>query len=321
MRRAEAEDGVTDWLLRGDPAIRWQVHRDLLDSPEAVVSAEQGRVAREGWGRRLLDLQARDGRWTPERGPAAYRGLYIPKWTSTTYTLLLLTRLGLFAGNRHARAGCRALIDGAEWFPSGGLGFFTARRIAEPCVSAMVLTILERFEADVGARARLERYLLSSQRADGGWNCIEKARHSSFNTTTAALEALERRPRTSAIERALASGREFLLEHRLCRSHRTGRVAKASFTALRWSIGWETDILRQLDHFVEVRAPRDPRLEETIDLLKRRRDADGRWRAARPQPGALHFPLERTGEPSRWITFRCLRAIRWWESGRATDSK
>jgi hypothetical protein len=27
------EDAVVDWLLEGDPAIRWQVMRDLLDAP------------------------------------------------------------------------------------------------------------------------------------------------------------------------------------------------------------------------------------------------------------------------------------------------
>ena len=46
---------VTEWLLDSDPAIRWQVMRDLLDEPAEVVATERARVATEGWGARLLE--------------------------------------------------------------------------------------------------------------------------------------------------------------------------------------------------------------------------------------------------------------------------
>ena len=54
---------VLDWLLDSDPAIRWQVLRDLADAPAEVVAAERARVATEGWGARLLALQGEDGQW------------------------------------------------------------------------------------------------------------------------------------------------------------------------------------------------------------------------------------------------------------------
>jgi hypothetical protein len=37
-----------DWLLDSDPAIRWQVLRDLVEAPAEVVAAERARVATEG---------------------------------------------------------------------------------------------------------------------------------------------------------------------------------------------------------------------------------------------------------------------------------
>jgi hypothetical protein len=302
---------VLKWLLDGDPAIRWQVHRDLLDSPARTIVAERARVAREGWGRRLLELQGPDGRWMATHGPREYRGLYIPKWTSTTYTMRLLSRLGAPAGDRRLLAGCRALVDGAEWFPSGGLGFFASRRSAEHCVSAMILAILETFEADTDARTRLDRFLCAAQLRDGGWNCIEHAQHSSFNTTTAALEALALRAPSARRAEALQRGREFLLAHRLYRSHRTGRIVKPQFTALRWPIGWETDVLRELDLLVDSGAPYDARLDDAVERIVRRRRADGRWTCTRFQPGAVHFQLEPAGKPSRWVTLRALRVLRW----------
>jgi hypothetical protein len=39
---------VTDWLLEGDPAIRWQVLRDLQNDPPKGIAAERARVEREG---------------------------------------------------------------------------------------------------------------------------------------------------------------------------------------------------------------------------------------------------------------------------------
>src|SRR5271167_2412937 len=83
----EPRKSVIHWLLDSDPAIRWQVMRDLMDESHEVVAGERSRVASEGWGSRLLDLQGPDGQW----GGGTFR----PHWTSTFYTLLLLRDLGL----------------------------------------------------------------------------------------------------------------------------------------------------------------------------------------------------------------------------------
>ena len=69
---------VIDWLLDSDPSIRWQVMRDLTHEPADVVAAERARVATEGWGARLLALQAPDGLWA---GKAVVAGLdgHVPR--------------------------------------------------------------------------------------------------------------------------------------------------------------------------------------------------------------------------------------------------
>ena len=65
-----APNDVIDWLMHGDPSVRWQVQRDLLAAPRKTWEAERARVATEGWGARLLDAHDRGGKW---RG-----GLYAP---------------------------------------------------------------------------------------------------------------------------------------------------------------------------------------------------------------------------------------------------
>src|SRR5664279_5038012 len=78
---------VIDWLLDSDPSIRWQVMRDLTHEQADVIAAERTRVATEGWGARLLALQAPDGLWA---GKA-----WDHDWTDTFHVLELLRRFGL----------------------------------------------------------------------------------------------------------------------------------------------------------------------------------------------------------------------------------
>src|SRR2546428_12124265 len=86
-------DEAIQWLLEGDAAIRWQTFRDLAGVTGRTLERERSKVASEGWGARLLARQESDGRWAG--GPSPDSGLYTPKWTSTTYTMLLLRDLGL----------------------------------------------------------------------------------------------------------------------------------------------------------------------------------------------------------------------------------
>src|SRR5262245_11263109 len=91
-------DQVSQWLLEGDPASRWQVVHDVIGAAESSVERERRKVAREGWGTRLLAEQDPEGTWAG--GKSSDGGLYHPKWTSTTYTMLLLRDFGLPATNR-----------------------------------------------------------------------------------------------------------------------------------------------------------------------------------------------------------------------------
>ncbi len=86
------DNEILTWLLDGEPPIRWQVQRDLLDEPPQVYEDERERVAETGWRAQLLALQEPDGRWGG--------GLYSPKWISTTYTMLALRMLGLLPVTR-----------------------------------------------------------------------------------------------------------------------------------------------------------------------------------------------------------------------------
>ncbi len=305
-----------DWLLEGDPAIRWQVERDLLGASQRVVERERRRVGVEGWGARILARQDRRGGWAA--GRSSDDGLYHPKWISTTYTMLLLRDLGLSPRDPRAHRACARMLD-AGCQPDGG-AIFDWHGPSETCVTGMVLSIATAFEHDDERIHALARHLLERQMPDGGWNCRLRrgATHASVHTTISVLEGLRsyelyRPRRVRTVRAAQRRGREFLLAHRLFRSHRTGSVIKPLFLRFAFPPRWHYDVLRALDHFQAVGARRDERLRDAIDVVRRARRPDGRWTLDHVHRGQVWFEMERLGRPSRWNTLRALRVLRWWD--------
>ncbi len=310
------DNEILTWLLDGDPSIRWQVQRDLLDEPPQVYGAERERVAETGWGAQLLALQEPDGRWGG--------GLYSPKWISTTYTMLALRMLGLPADNPQARAGCKLLLE-RGLFPDGGINYSSHAKHSETCITGMVLSILTHFRYPDPRVNDLVEHLLRQQMVDGGWNCrsYRGDTHSSFHTTLSVLEGLFVYQQTShqdaaAVREAQSRGREFLLRHKLYRSHRSGEVVSPAMTRFPFPPRWQYDVLRALDYFQSVNAPRDERLEDSIALLLGKRKADGRWQAYRGPSGRVFFEMEKAGKPGRGNTLRALRVLRWWQGKNQT---
>jgi len=313
VQQTEPATQPVEWLLAGDPAIRWQTLRDLAEAGSKIVERERRMVVREGWGAHLLGEQGADGMWA--------RGMYTPKWTSTHYTLLALRDLGVPNDNVQCRRACELILErGLQ--PDGGISYPTrpsGRRRGEGCISGMSLSIVSYFGVDDNRVDAIADYALSEQMADGGWNCRRPAgaTHSSMNTTISMLEGLRhyelfRKRKRGEVRAAMRRGREFLLEHRLFRSHRTGAVIKPEFTRFVFPPRWHYDVLRALDHFRDVDAPRDERLADGIALVEARRGQDGLWPLTYKYDGKGYFDMERVGAPSRWNTLRALRVLRWW---------
>src|SRR5882762_9007878 len=289
-------DGAIPWLLDGDPAIRWQTLRDLVGAAERSVERERRRVARDGWGARLLARQDPEGTWAG--GLSSDGGLYSPKWISTTYTMLLLRDFGLPATNGQARRASPLLLDqGLQ--RDGGINYGWRGR-SETCITGMVLSILSYFQFDDDRLDTVAEHLLEQQMPDGGWNCQRPygATHASVHTTISALEGLRlyelnRGRQARAVQAAQRRGREFLLVHRLFRSHRTGAIIKPAFIRFSFPPRWHYDILRALDYFQSVDAPREPRLADAIGIVEETRREDGRWTLQHSYKGKTYFEMER----------------------------
>ncbi|MBO0703481.1 MAG: squalene cyclase, partial [Candidatus Dormibacteraeota bacterium] len=159
---------------------------------------------------------------------------------------------------------------------------------------------------------------------DGGWNC-ERANgsvRSSFASTINVLEGLLEYERatggTPESREARESGEEYLLQRHLFRRLTTGEVADQVFLSFLHPNRWRYDVLRALDYFRSAAeltgAAADPRLGEAVAHVRSRRSSDGRWRLDWSLPGRVWFDVDQgPGEPSRWITLRAMRVLRWWD--------
>lgn len=300
---------VLTWLGDGDPAIRWQVERDLLHEPQSVWEQSRREVSTDGWGGRFVAEQDSQGTWG--------QGLYGRKWTSTTYTLLLLRRLGLDPANPQAQDGCAQLLDRAMWV-AGGISYWDSHTHPELCVNAMVLSVCAYFGViDERVQSVLDM-LVESRTGDGAWNCrhMHGDKHGSFHTTISALESLEiarQRGLDGRIDEAIAGANEFMLRHQLFRSHRTGDVIDPAWLKPHFPPRWHYDVLRGLDHLAMTGTEPDGRCSDAIQVLADGRRADGRWPKGPEYTGEIFFRLEPGRVAGRWNTLRAMRVLRWWE--------
>jgi len=318
---------VLAWLMDSDPAIRWQVLRDLTGASADEVAAERRRVATEGWGARLLALQRPDGQWnggaptfTSDRAaewwqslPPERKGTLFPQWTSTSWSLKLLQNYGVDPASPQARNAVRLVRKNCRW-EHDGEPFFAGE--VEPCINGRVVALGSYFGENVD---RIVERLLGEQMADGGWNCEQEngSTRGSFHSTIEVLEglleyelAMGARPDVTA---ARLRGHEYMLERRMFRRLSSGEVIEPTFTSFSYPTGWYYDVLRGLDYLRAAGAAPDARVAEVIELVHSKRDADGRWPLENPRPGRLHFAMdEGEGRPSRWNTLRAMRVLGWY---------
>jgi len=294
------------WLLEGDVSVQYQTHRDLLgeDRPDL-----RKRIPREGWGKGFLSRRNENGHWG--------RGFYAPKWTSSHYTLLDLMHLGVPPDQPQCRETLEIIFKTRKEV-DGGINPAKTIRDSDVCINGMILNLAAYFGMEVEKLRSVVDFILSQHMADGGFNCQsnrEGAVHSSLHTTVSVAEGIQCYAREGysyrlqELQRAEAGCREFMLQHRLYRSDRTGEVIDKKFLMLSYPSRWRYDILRSLDYFRYAGSPYDKRMANAVEVLWKKRRQDGTWPVQARHPGQTHFEMERTGGPSRWNTLRALRVL------------
>lgn len=316
------------WLLDTDPALRWQVERDLAGASEETWQATRARVATEGLGARLLALQDPDGQWAggayfPKR--ADPRALNHPDddegqpYTATTWTLNTLREWGLDAS---ALAGTAEKLASHSRWEYDDLPYWGGE--VDCCINAFTLANGAWLGADV---AGLPAWFVEHQLADGGWNCewVEGSTRSSFHSTLNSLAGILWYERAVGGHDALRAARhraqEYLLSRRLLYTLGSGEPVGPWVGYLAYPFRWPYSALRALDFLRQAslydRVAPDPRASEAIELVRSARGEDGRWLQGTRFKGQLWFEIDAPiGEPSPWLTFYAARVLDWWDSAK-----
>jgi hypothetical protein len=302
-----ASGATLRWLLDSDPAIRWQVMRDLTGETPDAVKAERSRIATQGWGAELLARQSPGGNWG---GPTEYPGLLI-----TLYTLVVLKDLGLDPASEQARRMIDRVDKRLVFRPLKNRPFLHGE--TEPCINGRILGIGAYFKEP---NDELVNQLLNEQLEDGGWNCeAPNSRRSSFHTTICVLEGLreyERAVRKSAlVTRARKKAENYLLERRMFRSLRSGEVIDKRWLRFSFPTFWHYDVLRGLDYLRNAGIKPDNRVTEAVEIVMKRRHQNGRWPLNLVHAEQIPLAMETAvGSASRWNTLRALRVLRWYDT-------
>ncbi len=303
------DNSITAWLMSGDVSIQFQTARDLLGLSEKQTAPLRARIALEGWGKVLLEKRRDDGHWA--------NGLYSPKWTCTHYTLLELVGYGISPENEPCRQSA-GLMLACKRGKDGGINYARTIEYSDVCINGMILNIASYFrlaEADV---VFLVDYLLERRMDDGAWNCLyyRGDKHSSLHTTIGVLEGCWAyieggyAYRSAEVRDAMKTGIEFLLKHRLFRSHRNGTIIDPKMLKFPYPPRWKYDILRALELLAASGTAYDPRIDDALDELMKKKRKDGTWPFQANHPGQVHIELEEAGKPSRWNTLRALRVLK-----------
>ena len=302
------DEKIIEWLLEGDVAIQYQVHRDLLGDDRKDL---QDRIEKEGWGKQFLSKRKPNGVWGDR--------FYQPKWISTHYTLLDLRNLNLNPDQKSVKESIDQILSTSKAEDGGiQLGPSTSQR-SDICVNGMFLNYASYFKSREAELHSIVDSILNEVMPDGGFNCRTTrtgATHSSLHTTLSILEGLYEfqksgyRYRWNDIQRVKASAEEFILVHQLFLSDRTGKIINKEFIKMPYPGRWKYDILRALDYFQYANGKWDVRMQQAVQILEKKRNKNSTWNLQAKHPGQVHFDMEKAGKPSRWNTLRAMRVLK-----------
>lgn len=297
---------IIPWLLEGDVAIQYQTYRDLLNTDKPSL---RNNIKQQGWGAQFLSFRQPNGYWGD--------GFYMPKWTSTHYTLLDLKNLSITPGSKEINETLNHIFKKEKGF-DGGINPAKSINHSDVCVSGMVLNYAAYFHSKETHLKSIVDFLLAEEMKDGGFNCQSNRKgaiHSSLHSTISVLEGIAEYThngytyRLNELKKAQEKAEEFILLHQLLRSDHTGAVIHPNFLNFHYPCRWHYDILRAMDYFQSAKVSYDNRMDEAIKIILGKRTVDGQWKLASKYPGKTYFEMEKAGKASRWNSLRASRVL------------
>jgi hypothetical protein len=323
------------WLLESEnPGVRYLAMRDLLDlSPDDKKLKSARKLAhKEGPIAHVLSKMNEEGYW--QRAGTGYG----PKYKSTVWALLLLAQLGASVKeDKRIRLACKYYLDHAlspggqiscmtNNSPSGTIDClqgnmlwslmtlgYTDKRM-DTAYEWMARTTTGEGVAPMKDKHAPVRYFAgkcgptfacgANNKLPCAWGGVK---------VLLALSQVPAEKRTVLIERAIRHGVEFFFSvDPSTAEYPNGWAAKPSGNW--WKFGFPvfyvTDILQVAEALVALGFGKDPRLANTLELIRSKQDEEGRWPLEYNYDGKTWMRFGKMKEPNEWVTLRALRVLR-----------
>ncbi|MBN1178674.1 MAG: nitrogen fixation protein NifH [Anaerolineae bacterium] len=313
------------WLLEPDeanPGVRYFALRDLLDRPADApeVIAAQNAVMSTGPVPVILDAQYPDGYWVK---PGS---IYSPKYRATIWQVAFLAQLGADGRDERIRRAVEYVFEHGQ-AESGAFAMSGTPSSTVHCLWGNLVRALldldfwgdERLAYAIEQLARsitgdgYEWYRKGGVQAPGfhcsanydlpcGWGAVR---------ALWALNGVPAEGRTPAVEAAIEAAVDFLLSYDVARADYPYKERiNSSWFKLGYPLGYVTDVLLNLEALAEAGCGDDPRLDEAVELVLSKQDAQGRWPMEYSYNGKMWADVEEKGRPSKWVTLRVVRMLR-----------
>lgn len=312
---------LTDWLLDSDPALRWQVERDIAGLPPERWQATRALVTKEGFGAALLAEQDDDGQWAGGSFfPAGFFDSDEPNqpgqpWIATTWVLRDLREWGADAVALDDTA---SRLDANSRWDYDDLPYWSGE--IDVCINSYTLATGAWLGVDV---SKLAAWFPAHQLADGGWNCEAEegnSTRSSFHSTLNALRGMlqyEQITGRTDLRASRQRGEEYLLARRLLYRASTGELVGEFVGRFVYPNRHRYSALFALDYFraasLHDGTTPDMRLGDAIEVVRDARQPDGTWLQTAPLAGRTWFDVDvPEGQASKWLTLLGTRVLAWW---------
>ncbi|MCI4334365.1 MAG: hypothetical protein L3K04_01835 [Thermoplasmata archaeon] len=308
---------VQKWLLDpGQPSMRYRTLTELLGRPESDPQVRKARrqIPLVGWVPKILAARDPAGWWVHSES------LYVPKYLSTNWRMIMLSDLGMTRDHPQVRASAELWM---ARFPltGGGVGG-NSKGTGHHCLVGNMARSLIRLGYGEDRRViRSLEWLVETADPKGGWSCYGRGRNLDSWEGLSAFAAYPRSRWSSEMEAAVGRAAEFYLSRGL---HRQGG-RYAPWYRFHYPVHYYYDVLVGLDLLTSLGYGQDRRLRFALSLLRKKRRSDGlwnldavhpdvtgptaRWFRAHPSQQPVPVALEAVGAPSRMITLSALNVL------------
>jgi len=321
---------IIQWLIEPeDPGVRYLALRDLVKAHSQEVETARQQAYLRGQISVILDKMNKEGYWVqPGSG-------YYPKYTGTVWSIILLAQLGASINiDKRVATSCSYLLD-HTLTRSGQFSVSNSASGTADCLQGNLCAALLDLGCEDPRLNKAFEWMARSVTGEGvapltnktaavryyAGKCGSNFACGSNNKLPCAwgavkvMKAFNKLPksnRTRLINDAITTGVKFLFSTDPAKAdYPSGYSVKPSGNW--WKFGFPVfyvaDILEIAEALEGLGYGKDPRLSNTLKIIREKQDKQGRWLLEYDYTGKTWTDFGIKKQPNKWVTLHALKVL------------